>query len=73
MKYNAEDAVLHTVTVETSKEHAFSVFTDGLTGWWPSEYTWAQDTLEARSSSPGRTEDVPSRVPKVSSATGDGY
>jgi uncharacterized protein YndB with AHSA1/START domain len=47
VQHNAEDAVRHTVTVETSKEHAFSVFTDGLAGWWPSEYTWAQDTLEA--------------------------
>jgi uncharacterized protein YndB with AHSA1/START domain len=27
-------------------ERAFATFSDGLAGWWPREYTWAQDTLE---------------------------
>lgn len=32
--------------VATPASDAFEIFTDGLSTWWPAEYTWAQDTLE---------------------------
>jgi uncharacterized protein YndB with AHSA1/START domain len=36
----------HEITVPASPERAFAVFTEGMTSWWPPEYTWAQKTLE---------------------------
>ena len=36
----------HEITVSASPERAFAVFTEGMTSWWPPEYTWARTTLE---------------------------
>jgi uncharacterized protein YndB with AHSA1/START domain len=36
----------HEITVPLPPERAFSLFTEGMTAWWPPEYTWAQKTLE---------------------------
>jgi uncharacterized protein YndB with AHSA1/START domain len=36
----------HEITVPVPPERAFSLFTEGMTSWWPPEYTWAQRTLE---------------------------
>ena len=30
-----------------SAEQAFDIFVNKLSSWWPAEYTWAQDKLEA--------------------------
>jgi putative hydrolases of HD superfamily len=35
-----------TVTVKLPVDQAFDRFTAGLSGWWPREYTWSQDTLQ---------------------------
>jgi uncharacterized protein YndB with AHSA1/START domain len=42
----AEDPIRQAVTVPVPAEAAFAAFVD-LAGWWPPEYTWAADTLEA--------------------------
>ena len=34
------------VTVNTSPERAFQLFTEGLGSWWPPEYTWSMAKLE---------------------------
>jgi uncharacterized protein YndB with AHSA1/START domain len=36
----------HEITVAVPPERAFATFTEGMTAWWPPEYTWAQKTLE---------------------------
>jgi uncharacterized protein YndB with AHSA1/START domain len=36
----------HEITVPLTPERAFALFTEGMTAWWPPEYTWAQSTLE---------------------------
>jgi uncharacterized protein YndB with AHSA1/START domain len=36
----------HAITVPFPPERAFTLFTEGMTSWWPPEYTWAQATLE---------------------------
>jgi uncharacterized protein YndB with AHSA1/START domain len=36
----------HEITVPFPPERAFAVFCEGMTSWWPPEYTWAQKTLE---------------------------
>lgn len=33
--------------VPVSPDKAFALFADGLGGWWPSEYTWASESLES--------------------------
>ena len=35
------------VRVELSPDDAFARFTEGMGEWWPPEYTWSQDALEA--------------------------
>jgi uncharacterized protein YndB with AHSA1/START domain len=35
MQMTSELAVRKSVTVATSPEHAFELFTDGVAGWWP--------------------------------------
>jgi uncharacterized protein YndB with AHSA1/START domain len=46
MDVRPEDTLHHATTVAAPVERAFATFSDGLAGWWPREYTWAQDTLE---------------------------
>jgi uncharacterized protein YndB with AHSA1/START domain len=36
----------HAITVPFPPQRAFTLFTEGMTSWWPPEYTWAQATLE---------------------------
>jgi uncharacterized protein YndB with AHSA1/START domain len=36
----------HEITVPVPPERAFAVFTEGMTTWWPPEYTWAHNTLD---------------------------
>ena len=36
----------HRITVPFPPERAFAMFCEGMTSWWPPEYTWAQRTLE---------------------------
>jgi uncharacterized protein YndB with AHSA1/START domain len=36
----------HEITVDAPPDRAFSLFTEGMTAWWPPEYTWAQKTLD---------------------------
>jgi uncharacterized protein YndB with AHSA1/START domain len=36
----------HQITVPVAPERAFATFTEGMTSWWPPEYTWAQKVLE---------------------------
>jgi hypothetical protein len=45
--------VCHTVTVPRQAADAFALFTDGLTTWWPAEYTWAQSVLDMIAMEPG--------------------
>ena len=42
-----------TVTVPLGPAAAFSLFADGLGGWWPREYTWGQEVLEWIGIEPG--------------------
>jgi uncharacterized protein YndB with AHSA1/START domain len=37
----------HAITVQLPPDGAFARFTEGMSGWWPREYTWAQEALEA--------------------------
>jgi uncharacterized protein YndB with AHSA1/START domain len=34
------------VSVDLPPEPAFALFTDGMTEWWPREFSWSQDRLE---------------------------
>jgi uncharacterized protein YndB with AHSA1/START domain len=43
----SDDAARASVIVPVPVERAFTVFTEGLPGWWPPEYTWAADDLAA--------------------------
>ena len=36
----------HEITVPVPPDRAFATFTEGMTSWWPPEYTWAQKVLE---------------------------
>ena len=40
------EPVRASVTVETPRERAFELFTEGLGTWWPKEFSWSQDRLE---------------------------
>jgi uncharacterized protein YndB with AHSA1/START domain len=42
----ADEPIHQAVTVPVPAQAAFAAFAD-LAGWWPPEYTWAADTLEA--------------------------
>jgi uncharacterized protein YndB with AHSA1/START domain len=37
----------HATTVQLPPDAAFARFTEGMADWWPPEYTWAQQSLEA--------------------------
>jgi uncharacterized protein YndB with AHSA1/START domain len=41
-----DSEISSTVEVPLSPERAFKLFTDGLGGWWPREFSWSQDALE---------------------------
>ena len=41
------DAARSSVTVPRSPERAFVAFVDGFVEWWPPEYTWSGQRLEA--------------------------
>ena len=34
------------IIVHLTQQQAFSKFVDEISEWWPSEYTWSQDTLK---------------------------
>ena len=36
----------HEISVPFPPQRAFARFTEGMTDWWPPEYTWAQQALE---------------------------
>ena len=42
-----DDATRHELTVEAPPERAFARFAEELGAWWPREYTWSGDALEA--------------------------
>jgi uncharacterized protein YndB with AHSA1/START domain len=46
-QHTGADAVRRTLTVPASPDRAFAVFTAKLASWWPPEYTWAGDVLDA--------------------------
>lgn len=46
------EPIVHTVTVPLPPAEAFHLFVDGLTNWWPADYTWAAEVLEAISIEP---------------------
>ena len=46
-----EETIRRAVTVPVPVERAFATFTE-LGSWWPRQYTWANDTLEAISIEP---------------------
>ena len=50
---NGLKSIQHTLTVPQAIENAFALFTDGLTTWWPAEYTWSQEVLESITIEPG--------------------
>jgi uncharacterized protein YndB with AHSA1/START domain len=37
----------HAITVPLPPDRAFARFTEGMADWWPPEYTWAQQALDA--------------------------
>jgi uncharacterized protein YndB with AHSA1/START domain len=41
-----DEALSRSVTVPAPVDRAFAVFTDGLSDWWPRDYTWSGDRLE---------------------------
>jgi uncharacterized protein YndB with AHSA1/START domain len=40
------DPLEASVSVDVPPEHAFEVFTEGMTQWWPREFSWSQEGLE---------------------------
>lgn len=47
MSDQSKSVAYATVSVPAAIDHAFAVFTDGLGSWWPREFTWSQDVLDA--------------------------
>jgi uncharacterized protein YndB with AHSA1/START domain len=47
------DSVRHSVNVGRRAAGAFSLFVEEFQTWWPREYTWSQDVLEAIGIEPG--------------------
>jgi uncharacterized protein YndB with AHSA1/START domain len=43
---SGEDAIRRATTVAAPLARAFTVFTEGLGGWWPAEYMWSSEVLE---------------------------
>jgi uncharacterized protein YndB with AHSA1/START domain len=41
------NTIRQTLSVSLPPAAAFSLFTEQLGSWWPREYTWSQDVLEA--------------------------
>lgn len=40
------EEIRRTRTVQAPIDRAFALFTEELSSWWPSEYTWSKDTLD---------------------------
>ena len=36
----------HRISVAATPEAAFAAFTEGMTAWWPPEYTWSHKVLQ---------------------------
>ena len=53
-QHKNEKAIHHALTVPVSVEHAFAVFTEEMTNWWPAEYTWSQEVLDTMAIEPGK-------------------
>lgn len=53
LQQQAEKTIQRTMTVPLSVERAYTLFTEELASWWPTEYTWAQDVLETIAIEPG--------------------
>ena len=47
MTQQSTDFVRRSVTVSAPIERAFAVFTGDLASWWPREYTWSKQGMEA--------------------------
>jgi uncharacterized protein YndB with AHSA1/START domain len=41
------DTISETLTVSLAPPQAFALFAERLGDWWPREYTWGQDALQA--------------------------
>lgn len=41
------DVISETLTVSLTPSQAFALFAEQLGDWWPREYTWGQDALQA--------------------------
>jgi uncharacterized protein YndB with AHSA1/START domain len=41
------EPVTASVTVQVPRERAFELFTVGMGSWWPREFSWSQEKLEA--------------------------
>jgi len=39
------DPLEASISVDVPPEHAFEVFTEGMTQWWPREFSWSQEGL----------------------------
>jgi len=46
------DSINFRQEVDVAPEKAFVLFSDGLGGWWPPEYTWSRECLESISIEP---------------------
>jgi|SRR5690606_34185723 len=42
-----DEPIRHTLSVTSDPANAFALFTEELGRWWPHEYTWGQQALEA--------------------------
>ena len=42
-----EGGVRRAVTVPVPADRAFAVFTEEMSSWWPREYTWSEEDLDA--------------------------
>ncbi len=64
----------HEITVDAPPDRAFALFTEGMTEWWPPEYTWAQKTLDHIAIEPRRGRPLlRARAARVHAATGAGW
>lgn len=43
---SSSDSTFHKVDVPLAQRHAFQLFTERFSDWWPAEYTWSQSALD---------------------------